>query len=149
GLRGIGPSTAVLFGMTFMTGVGIAIFFPAIPFLVSSWFPEHIGLATATYVNGLLVGETLSASLTLPIVLPLVAGRWELSFVFWAMPRFVYCTGNGMAGPHDAGHCRRSARTMVAELAGSNDLGAGISTRRFCSSISRCQYLPPGFSAHY
>jgi CP family cyanate transporter-like MFS transporter len=86
GLRGLGPSIPALFGMTFVTGVGIAIGLPAIPALVSAWFPSRIGLATATYVNGLLVGETLSASLTLPVVLPLVAGYWELCFAFWAVP---------------------------------------------------------------
>ena len=86
GLRGLGPSTAVLFGMTFVMGVGIALFLPAILSLVSAWFPGRVGLATAVYVNGLLVGETLSASLTLPVVLPLVGGRWELSFAVWGLP---------------------------------------------------------------
>lgn len=85
GLRGLGPSAAVLFAMTFVMGVGVAVAQPAVPSLIARWFPAHVGLATALYVNGLLVGETLSASLTLPVVLPLVGGSWKLSFAAWAV----------------------------------------------------------------
>lgn len=42
GLRGAGPSTPVLFGMTFFMGIGIAIFLPAIPSLISVWL-SHSG----------------------------------------------------------------------------------------------------------
>ncbi|HKV46029.1 MAG TPA: MFS transporter, partial [bacterium] len=83
GLRGLGPSIAMLFGMTFFMGVGVAIAQPAIPSLVDRWFPTRVGLATAVYVNGILVGETLSASLTLPVALPLLRHSWELSFALW------------------------------------------------------------------
>lgn len=86
GLRGIGPSVAVLFVMTFLMGVGIAVSQPAVPALVHAWFPDRIGVATAVYVNGILIGEILSASLTIPLVLPLAAGRWGLSLVVWAVP---------------------------------------------------------------
>jgi CP family cyanate transporter-like MFS transporter len=95
GLRGVGPSVAVLFGMTLLMGTGVAIAQPAIPALIGQWFPDDVGRATAVYVNGLLVGETLSASLTLPVVLPLASGRWEASFVLWAIP--VVATGLLMA----------------------------------------------------
>jgi CP family cyanate transporter-like MFS transporter len=84
GLRGLGPSIAMLFVMTFIMGGGVAVTQPAIPSLVDRWFPTRVGLATAVYVNGILVGETLSASLTLPVVLPLMHHSWELSFVLWA-----------------------------------------------------------------
>ena len=86
GLRGLGPSVGVLFLMTFCMGVGIAVTQPAIPSLVNQWFPTRVGPATAVYVNGLLVGETLSASLTLPLALPLAHSSWELSLAFWAVP---------------------------------------------------------------
>ena len=39
---------------------------PALPSLVSRWFAERPVLATAVYANGLLIGETLSAALTIP-----------------------------------------------------------------------------------
>jgi MFS transporter, CP family, cyanate transporter len=84
GLRGVWTSIVLLFGMTFLMGVGMAITQPAIPSLISAWFPRQVGLATAAYVNGILAGETLGAALTLPFVLPLAAGRWEASLVLWA-----------------------------------------------------------------
>lgn len=85
-LRGLGPSATMLFAMTFAMGAGVAIIQPALPALVGSWFAARVGLATAVYANGLLIGEVLAASLTLPLVLPLVAGSWEGSFVVWAAP---------------------------------------------------------------
>jgi CP family cyanate transporter-like MFS transporter len=85
GLRGVGPSIATLFAMTFLMGVGMAITQPAIPSLIGEWFPLRIGLATAAYVNGILVGETLGSALTLPLVLPLAAGRWGASLALWAL----------------------------------------------------------------
>lgn len=85
-LRGLGPSVPVLFGMTALMGAGVAIMQPALPTLVGRWFPERIPLATALYANGLLVGEMLPASLTIPLVLPALGGSWGASFVFWGVP---------------------------------------------------------------
>jgi CP family cyanate transporter-like MFS transporter len=85
-LRGAGASTAMLFGMTFVMGAGVSVIQPALPSLVSRWFTASAALATAVYANGLLIGETLSAALTIPLVLPLVGNSWELSFVVWAVP---------------------------------------------------------------
>ncbi|HET8997583.1 MAG TPA: MFS transporter [Acetobacteraceae bacterium] len=85
-LRGVGPSVPMLFGMTALMGAGVAIMQPALPTLVGRWFPQRISLATALYANGLLVGEMLPASLTIPLVLPALGGSWEASFVFWAAP---------------------------------------------------------------
>lgn len=85
-LRGAGSSPAVLFAMTFVMGAGVSIIQPALPALVGRWFPASVALATALYANGLLIGEVLGASLTIPLVLPLVAGSWEWSFAVWAAP---------------------------------------------------------------
>jgi MFS transporter, CP family, cyanate transporter len=83
-LRGVGRSEAVLFGMTLLMGAGIAVMQPALPALVARWSPDHVGFATALSVNGLLVGETLSAALTLPL-LPLVHGSWPAALAAWAI----------------------------------------------------------------
>jgi len=88
-LRGAAHSAIVLFAMTFGMGVGIAVIQPALPALVGQWFPGRIGLATAVYANGLLVGETVPAAFTLPVVLPLVGGRWEWALAVWSVPVFV------------------------------------------------------------
>ncbi len=84
--RGVGPTTAILFAMTFLMGIGVSVCQPAAPTLIGEWFPQSIGLATAVYVNGLLVGETLSAAFTIRWALPLLGGSWEWSFAFWAVP---------------------------------------------------------------
>jgi len=84
--RGLGPSTPMLFAMTFVMGAGISIMQPALPSLVSEWFEARPGLATAVYTNGLLMGEILGAALTLPLILPLVGGSWTASFVAWSIP---------------------------------------------------------------
>jgi CP family cyanate transporter-like MFS transporter len=81
--RGAGHSIAVLFTLTFVMGLGIALIQPAFPSLARQWFPARVPLATSIWANGLLVGEALSASLTLPLVLPLARGRWDVSFMLW------------------------------------------------------------------
>ena len=85
-LRGAGPSLGVLFAMTFVMGAGIAMIQPAFPAMVRLWLPGSVGLATAIYANGLLIGEVLSAALTIPLILPLVNQSWPWSFVVWSVP---------------------------------------------------------------
>jgi len=85
-LRGVGPSVPMLFAMTAVMGAGVAVMQPALPTLVGTWFAARVPLATAVYANGLLIGETLPASLTIPFVLPLMAGSWRASFVLWSAP---------------------------------------------------------------
>ncbi len=82
-LRGAGHSVFALFAATFVMGLGIALIQPAFPALSRDWFPTRVPQATAVWANGLVAGEALGASLTLPLVLPLVAYRWDWSFVVW------------------------------------------------------------------
>ncbi len=83
-LRGLGPSVPMLFAMTIVMGAGIAMIQPAFPALARAWFGTHVALGTGIWANGLLCGEALSASLTIPLVLPLVHGSWQDSFVVWS-----------------------------------------------------------------
>jgi len=85
-LRGAAFDTSALFAATFFMGVGIAIMQPALPALVRDWVPQRVALGTAMYSNALLVGEALSASLTIPLVLPLVGHNWRWSLVAWSLP---------------------------------------------------------------
>lgn len=87
-LRGAAPDAALLFGTTFVMGVGIAIMQPSLPSVVREWVPQRIALGTAVYSNGLLMGEALAASLTIPLVLPLVKNDWRLALVAWSVPVF-------------------------------------------------------------
>jgi len=110
-LRGVGPSVPMLFGMTALMGAGVAIMQPALPTLVGRWFPERVSLATALYANGLLVGEMLPASLTIPLILPMLGGSWRASFVFWAAPVLVTAFLVLFFTPHtDHRHGRAPAR---------------------------------------
>jgi CP family cyanate transporter-like MFS transporter len=85
-LRGAGTSAPILFLMTLVMGVGVAISQPTLPSLTREWFPDRSTLATAVYSNGFLIGEIVAAALTVPLVLPLVAGSWQLAFSVWSIP---------------------------------------------------------------
>jgi MFS transporter, CP family, cyanate transporter len=107
--RGIGPSTAMLFGMTFLMAAGIATLQPVLPALVSEWFAQAPSLATAVYANGLLIGEAAPAALTLPVVLGMVGGSWRADFVVWSLPVAVAALLLAFAAPRT----KRSARTAA------------------------------------
>jgi len=109
-LRGASPDAATLFATTFAMGVGIAVMQPAFPSIVREWFPERVGLATAVYSNGLLVGEAISASLTLPLVLPMVGGNWRWSLVAWSVPVFGIAV---LAWSYARAHERKAAEPPV------------------------------------
>ncbi len=85
-LRGLGPSTTILFTSTFFMGMGIAVSQPVFPSLVREWFPTRIALATAAFSNGVLIGETAPTVLTTPVgVLPLVHGDWRWALAAWSV----------------------------------------------------------------
>lgn len=110
-LRGIGPSTAMLFTMTVVMGLGVAIMQPVMPTLAGRWFPSHVGLATAVYVNGLLCGEIFGAALTIPVVLPLVGHDWGWGLAFWSLPvlatALAIATARGLGIVRDARPAQR------------------------------------------
>ena len=105
-LRGASYDAAMLFATTFAMGIGIAVMQPAFPSIVREWIPQRVGLATAVYSNGLLVGEAISASLTIPLVLPMVGGNWRASLVAWSVPVFVIAAITFVHARH---HEKRSA----------------------------------------
>ncbi len=62
-------------------GGGISILQPAMPTLVRLWLPTRIALASAGYTNGMLVGSTIAAAATIPLVLPALDGSWRANLV--------------------------------------------------------------------
>jgi MFS transporter, CP family, cyanate transporter len=80
------PDTTALYASSIVMAAGVSIMQPALPPLVRAWFPARIGFATAVYTNGLLIGETLTVALTIPLVLPLVGNSWRLNFLVWSVP---------------------------------------------------------------
>ncbi len=99
-VRGLGPSTPVLFTATFLMGVGIAVSQPAFPSLVREWFPRRIAIATAVYSNGILIGETVPTGLTTPAgVLPLAHGDWRWALAIWSVVVLVTGVAFVLAAP--------------------------------------------------
>jgi CP family cyanate transporter-like MFS transporter len=99
GLRGLGNAVAVLFAMTLVMGVGIAISQPAFPTLVKEWTPGRVGFATALYANGMLIGETAAAAATASLVIVL-GHSWQLGLAVWSIP-VVLLMGLAAAGTTD------------------------------------------------
>ena len=99
-LRGLGHSVVLLFAMTVLMGTGIAVCQPTLPTLVRRWLPDRVGLATASYSNGFLIGEILPASLTLGLIVPLVGGGWEIALAFWSLPVYLTALLVAVATPH-------------------------------------------------
>lgn len=85
-LRGASTNTAALFATTVLMSAGVAIMQPVMPTTVRQWLPNRIGLGTAVYTNGLLVGEIFPVLLTIPLVLPWFDASWRASLVFWSLP---------------------------------------------------------------
>jgi len=83
-LRGVGPSLTMLFAMTLVMGASVAIVQPALPALVYHWTPKHVGVATAVYSNGLLIGELIGAGLTTQVAVP-ISGSWRGALALWSM----------------------------------------------------------------
>jgi CP family cyanate transporter-like MFS transporter len=89
----------MLFAATIAMGLGIAVMQPALPPIVRAWLPDRIGFATAVYTNGLLVGEVLAVSLTLPLVLPLAGGSWRVAIALWGLPIILIALLAALLGP--------------------------------------------------
>src|SRR5947199_8931701 len=99
-VRGVGPSTPLLLAMTVLMGLGIAVSQTSLPALVNKWCSDLVGLSTAVYSNGLLIGEIAAAALTVPLVLPLLGGSWQLSFLIWSLPVALTASGIVVLTPH-------------------------------------------------
>src|SRR5699024_4522395 len=87
--RGLVPGIGLLLLATAIMGLGITGMQTAAPSLVRNWTPSRVALGSAIYLNGMVAGEFIGAGLTLPIVLPLAAGSWRISFMLWAIPAVV------------------------------------------------------------
>ena len=86
-LRAVAPDAAWFFALTALLSLGIALGQTAAPMLVQAHFPRFIGQTTAAYSTGLMVGELVAASLTVPLVMPLLTGgQWRPTFIVWAVP---------------------------------------------------------------
>ena len=101
GLRALVHSVTILFVTTIVMGGGIAVMQPAMPAVVRQWLPNRIGLATAVFTNGLIIGEILAVVLMTPVVLPLVQGSWRWALAFWGVPLLAIAAIFAFVAPRD------------------------------------------------
>lgn len=87
-LRGAGE-IPLLFAATAAMGIAIAAVQPALPTLLTQWCPQRIAFGTAVYMNGMLMGEVLGSTLTIPVMLPLAGGDWRLALLYWSAPALI------------------------------------------------------------
>lgn len=89
-LRALWPTALSLFLFTLLLSLGIALSQTVVPILARRWFPAYIGLVAALFSDGLIVGETVAAGGTVPIMMQFL-GRdaWAATFIFWGVPVIV------------------------------------------------------------
>jgi MFS transporter, CP family, cyanate transporter len=110
GARGAAIDVSTLYAAAIGTGFGVALMQPGMPTLVREWLPGRIGLGTIAYSSGMLIGSTISSSLTIPFVLPLVDGSWRSDLVFWAIPALLIAPAFYLLSPkHPESHSEKSA----------------------------------------
>ena len=86
-LRAVWSAVVPLFLFTVVLGLGIALAQTTAPVLIRRWFPKRIGFVTALFTDGLILGETLGAGATVPLMLWLLGNdAWRATFVLWGLP---------------------------------------------------------------
>lgn len=86
-LRGLVPAAVPLYLFTAMLSLGIALAQTAMPTVIRQWFPLRIGLASALFSDGLILGEAISSSVNGPLVLHVLGpSAWPLGLALWAVP---------------------------------------------------------------
>src|SRR6266516_7513835 len=89
-LRAFRLTTYSLFLFTLVLSVGIAVTQTAIPVLIRRWYPKQIGLASALFSDGLILGEAVAAGITVLIMVQFMGSdAWASTFVFWCIPSVV------------------------------------------------------------
>lgn len=89
-LRFLWPIAALLFLFTLLMSMGIALAQTAVPVLARRWFPAHIGLVSALFSDGLIIGEAVAAGITVPIMVHFWGGdAWTTTFILWGVPVIV------------------------------------------------------------
>jgi MFS transporter, CP family, cyanate transporter len=86
-LRAFRLTTFSLFFFTLLLSAGIALTQTAVPVLIRRWFPKQIGLVSALFGDGLIIGEAVAAGVTVLIMVRFLGGdAWAGTFVFWGIP---------------------------------------------------------------
>jgi CP family cyanate transporter-like MFS transporter len=86
-LRGLWPAALPLYLFTVALGAGITLAQTSVPVLARQWFPTRIGLVAALFSDGLILGETLAAAFTLPLMASFFGvDGWPGVLLLWSIP---------------------------------------------------------------
>lgn len=86
-LRSVWPAAVPLYLFTIVLSLGITLTQTTVPVLARQWFPARIGLVAALFTDGLILGETLGAAFTLPLMQRFFGGDgWPGALLLWAIP---------------------------------------------------------------
>ena len=89
-LRSVWPAAVPLYLFTILLSLGITLTQTTVPVLTRQWFPTRIGLVAALFTDGLILGETLGAAFTLPLMQQFFGGDgWPGALLLWAVPSVV------------------------------------------------------------
>ncbi len=88
-LRGFASDYLTLLITQLLLGIGLSAVIPAIPRLVSGWFPSNrIGLATGVCLAGFPIGDFVALGLT-PLLVSIL-GHWRYAFQFYGLWNLVF-----------------------------------------------------------
>jgi MFS family permease len=135
-----------LYAATLAMGFGVAIFQPAFPTLVRVWSPSRAWLANAVSTNGMLMGVTFTAALSIPVVLPLVGQSWRYDLLDLVGAGPCHDAALHRRAPPPDRHGRAAGRRIAvdAELAQPRTLAARHRARRQQRAVLRLQRLRAG-----
>jgi CP family cyanate transporter-like MFS transporter len=89
-LRGLWPAAFPLYLFTVALGAGITLAQTSVPVLARQWFPTRIGLVAALFSDGLILGETLAAAFTLPLMGYFFGvDGWPGALLLWSIPTVI------------------------------------------------------------
>ena len=83
-LRVVPGGVAPLFVGTALMGIGIALTQPGLPALFQRWFSGRVQTASVVLTLGITVGETVSASISRPVLYGLLHS-WQGTMVVWGL----------------------------------------------------------------
>lgn len=116
-LRAVFPLAIPIFLFTLLMSLGIALAQTTASVLIRRWFPARIGLLSAIFTDGLIIGETIGAGLTVPLMLWLFGpDGWRSTFVLWGLPIVVllafwlWLAPGAVRYSHDSSHSSERRR---------------------------------------
>lgn len=132
-LRALWLTPLTLFLFTLLLSLGIALSQTSVPVLARGWFPSRIGLVSALFSDGLIVGEAVAAGVTVPVMYWFL-GRtaWIATFIFWAVPVFLllaFWLWLAPASPATVGKLRRQEPSLYPLPEGSARVAAAPAIR--------------------